>query len=210
MSSVERICARQDEKPMTGDARTASDLSGLAATGPAAAGQFDEVIIDLETTGLRWWAGDRMIGAGIWTPDGRPATCRSATRSGRTSPRNSSSSGRAGTPRQADRQHPHQVRPAHVPRDGIDLEAQGCTFGDVAHYAGLLDDHRRLFNQEDLALAYLAAPGLLTPRSARSRRPTATTWTRGSSRSTRPAWWRPAPRATSGSFTCSRPPCGRS
>jgi hypothetical protein len=32
---------------------------------------FDKVIIDLETTGLRWWDGDRMIGAGLWTPDGQ-------------------------------------------------------------------------------------------------------------------------------------------
>jgi hypothetical protein len=43
----------------------------------------------------------------------------------------------------------------------VDLEAQGCTFGDVAHYAALLDDHRRLFNQEDLALEFLAAPGII-------------------------------------------------
>src|SRR5665213_3300829 len=32
--------------------------------------QFDEVVLDLESTGLAWWKGDRMIGAGLRTPDG--------------------------------------------------------------------------------------------------------------------------------------------
>jgi hypothetical protein len=166
----------------------------------------------LETTGLRWWeVANRMIGAGLWTPDGRPATCRSATRSGRTS-----------SPRQFFEWCRRELRgkrivnirtkfDLHMLRvDGIDLEAQGCTFGDVAHYAGLLDDHRRLFNQEDLALAYLAAPGLLTAEECKVKAAHGYDLDPRKFAEYPPAWWRPAPRATSGSFTCCRPPCGRS
>ncbi len=117
---------------------------------------FDEIIVDLETDGLRWWAGDRMIGAGMWTPDGQtryfplrhnvgpnidPAVffewVRRAWRGKRIT----------------------NIRTKfdlHMFRaDGLDLEAIGCTFGDVAHYAALLDDQRRQFNQEALAKEYL-------------------------------------------------------
>jgi hypothetical protein len=38
---------------------------------------------------------------------------------------------------------------------GCDFEAAGCEVSDVAHYAALLDDHRRTFNQEALVDAYL-------------------------------------------------------
>src|SRR6185369_8065715 len=32
---------------------------------------MDEIFLDLETTGLRWYGKDRLIGTGILTPDGR-------------------------------------------------------------------------------------------------------------------------------------------
>lgn len=38
---------------------------------------------------------------------------------------------------------------------GADFEEQGATCSDVSHYAALLDDHRRTFNQEALVDAYL-------------------------------------------------------
>lgn len=44
----------------------------------------------------------------------------------------------------------------HISREwGVDLEAQGCTFGDVAHRAALLDDHRYRFNLDQLAKDFL-------------------------------------------------------
>lgn len=121
---------------------------------------FDEVIIDLETTGLRWWDGDRMIGAGVWTPDGKRRYypirhkigpniepekffdwCRRELRGKRIV-----------NIRTKFDLHNFRV-------DGIDLEAQGNTFGDVAHYAALLDDHRIRFNQEALVEAFLGEEG---------------------------------------------------
>jgi DNA polymerase-1 len=45
---------------------------------------------------------------------------------------------------------------AHMMREwGVDLIAQGCTFGDVGHYAALLDDNRRSFNLESVSQTYL-------------------------------------------------------
>lgn len=44
----------------------------------------------------------------------------------------------------------------HVNRnDGLDFESAGCTFGDVAHDAALLDDNRMRFNLEQLAHDFL-------------------------------------------------------
>lgn len=130
--------------------------------------QFDEVILDLETTGLRWWAGDRMIGAGIWTPDGVSRYLPIRHKIGPNIPesqffewcRRELRGKKITNIRTKFDLHNFRV-------DGIDLEAQGCTFGDVAHYAALLDDHRSAFNQQDLALAYLAKPGLLTPEECK-------------------------------------------
>lgn len=124
---------------------------------------FDEVIIDLETTGLRWWAGDQIIGAGLWTPDGRTRYLPIRHKMGPNIPVQQFFDWCRRELRSKRITNIRTKFDLHMFRgDNIDLEAQGCTFGDVAHYAGLLDDHRRLFNQEDLALAYLAAPGLLT------------------------------------------------
>lgn len=122
--------------------------------------QFKEVVVDLETTGLRWWDGDRMIGAGIWTPDGQKRYLPIRHKVGPNIPEE-----------QFFRWVKHELRDKRIVNirtkfdlhmfraDGVDLEQQGCTFGDVAHYAALLDDHRRLFNQADLAAAYLGDLG---------------------------------------------------
>lgn len=125
--------------------------------------RFDEVIIDLETTGLRWWDQDRLVGAAIWTPDGQSRYLPVRHQGSDNIPE-----GQFFEWCRREIRHKRVVNirtkfDLHTFRaDGIDLEAQGCTFGDVAHYAALLDDHRRLFNQEDLALAFLAAPGLIS------------------------------------------------
>ena len=117
---------------------------------------FDEVIIDLETDGLRWWAGDRMIGAGVRTPDGRRCYLPIRHEVGPNIPPE-----RFFTWCRQELKHKRVLNirtkfDVHMFRaDGIDLEAQGCAFGDVAHYAALLDDHRRLFNQEDLVRDFL-------------------------------------------------------
>lgn len=130
--------------------------------------QFDEIIIDLETTGLRWWDTDRMVGAGLWTPDGRTRYLPIRHKLGPNIPE---STFFEWCRRELRGKRITNIRTKfdlHTFRaDGINLEDQGCTFGDVAHYAGLLDDHRKRFNQQDLALEFLAANGIITPEECK-------------------------------------------
>lgn len=114
------------------------------------------VIIDLETNGLRWWAGDRLIGAGIRTPDGRRRYLPIRHKVGPNFSEDQFFRWARTELRDIKITNIRTKFDIHMFKaDGIDLEAQGCSFADVAHYAALLDDHRRLFNQEDLAEAYL-------------------------------------------------------
>lgn len=111
----------------------------------------ENVELDAETTGLRWWAGDRPVGwavhadAGAWylpvAHRGGPnlerahvyAMLRDTLRGKRVTNLNTRFD-------------------VHVAReDGLDLEAVGVTPSDVAHHAALLDDHRRTFSLETLA-----------------------------------------------------------
>lgn len=118
--------------------------------------QFDEVVLDLETTGLRWWDKDRMIGAGLWTPDGQTRYLPIRHKVGPNIPEATFFEWMRREFRGKRVVNIRTKFDLHMLReDRIDLEAQGCTFGDVAHYAALLDDHRRLFNQADLVKAFL-------------------------------------------------------
>lgn len=112
---------------------------------------FDEVIIDLETDGLRWWGDNRLIGAGLRTPDGQTRYLPIRHKVGPNIPEEQFFEW---CRRELRGKRVLNIRTKfdlHMFRaDSIDLEAQGCTFGDVAHYAALLDDHRVKFNQHDL------------------------------------------------------------
>jgi DNA polymerase I-like protein with 3'-5' exonuclease and polymerase domains len=117
---------------------------------------FDHIILDLETDGLRWWDQSRMIGAGLWTPDGRTRYLPIRHRGGQNLCEATFFRWCARELRGKRIVNIRTKFDLHMFRsDGIDLEAQGNTFGDVAHYAALLDDHRRLFNQADLVKAFL-------------------------------------------------------
>lgn len=114
------------------------------------------IILNAETTGLKWWAEDRPIGWSYVLPE----------------------SGRRGyLPIRHDQGAEHNLpleqvssflgslRGMHVDNintkfdlhmaraDGSDLvEGTGNTFGDAAFYAALLDDHRMRFNLDQLSL----------------------------------------------------------
>jgi DNA polymerase I-like protein with 3'-5' exonuclease and polymerase domains len=118
--------------------------------------QFDEVILDLESDGLRWWDGNRMVGCGLWTPDGKTRYLPIRHKVGPNIPEEQFFRWARTELRGKKITNIRLKFDCHLFRaDGINLETQGNTFADVAHYAALLDDHRRLFNQEDLAEAYL-------------------------------------------------------
>jgi len=120
--------------------------------------QFDEVIIDHESTGLAWWRDDEIIGTGIWTPDGVTRYLPIRHKIGPNIPIDRY---KEWATRELRGKRVVNIRTKfdlHLFRkDGIDLDAQGCTFGDVAHYAALLDDHRTHFNQKDLVAAFLGS-----------------------------------------------------
>jgi DNA polymerase-1 len=121
---------------------------------PSLDGEHD-VAIDLETTGLKWWDGDRPIGISI--------TSRRGTQYLPFGHRGGGNLDEAVVKRWAARELRGKCLiglnlkfDLHFMREwGIDLEAQGCTADDVAHSAALLDDHRTRFSLDRLAQDFL-------------------------------------------------------
>lgn len=124
---------------------------------PSLAGHTD-IRIDFETTGLKWWDGDRPIGVAYHLP---------ATGESGYLPYGHKGGGNLGKEQVIDWLR-HEVRGKHIVNsktnfdvhmarvEGVDLVEQGNTFSDVAFYAALLDDHRNRFSQEILVRDFLA------------------------------------------------------
>jgi DNA polymerase-1 len=115
----------------------------------------DEIALDCETDGLKWWGGNLPVGIAVGTPDGRrwylPWRHAGGNLDEDTVKR------WARTELKGKRIVNLNTRfDTHMMYQwGVDLEAQGCTFGDVGHYAALLDDHRRSFSLENISQDYL-------------------------------------------------------
>ena len=124
---------------------------------PVLRGKYRRVVVDLETTGLEWWKGDRPIGFAVHAPESGESWYLPFGHRGGGNLDESTVKRWAQT----------ELRDLHIDNIhtkfdvlmsrawDVDLEAQGCTFGDVAHYAALLDDHRQRFNQEILVKDFL-------------------------------------------------------
>jgi DNA polymerase-1 len=114
-----------------------------------------ELARDTETTGLRWWDGDRVVGVSYaWFEDEKVRSIYLPT-------------GHRGggnlDPDLVARWEREQIKGKHLDglntkfdihssrESGLDLVALGCTFGDVGLNAALLDDHRRFFSLESIA-----------------------------------------------------------
>lgn len=118
----------------------------------------DDIDLDCETDGLKWWSGHRPVGIALRGPDGQSWYL----------PFGHHNAGNANL-------NPDQVRnylngelkhkritnlntrfDAHMLFQwGVDLDALGCRVSDVGHHAALLDDHRRKFSLESVAQDYL-------------------------------------------------------
>lgn len=110
-----------------------------------------EIFMDLESEGLRWWDGHRQIGSAILYGD-RCDYFPIRHRVGPNIPEETYFRWKREQLRGVKITNINLRFDLHLERmDGIDLDEQGCTFGDVAHYAALCDDHRRRFNQKELA-----------------------------------------------------------
>lgn len=116
----------------------------------------DLVAYDLETTGLRWWAGDRPVGVVVAWQDGDRVESRYLPFGHRGGDRQHSEEGvrRFVVDQLAGKTLTGLNLPfdAHTSREwGADLEAIGCRLADVGHRAALLDDHRTKFSLEAIA-----------------------------------------------------------
>lgn len=118
---------------------------------------FSTIRLDWETTGVRWWepGGARPVGVSV-RAGGVSTYLPFAHRGG-------GNLDEAVVQRWARRElrgkrivNINTKFEIHVAREwGVDLAAQGNTFGDVAHYAALLDDKRRTFSLEAVARDFL-------------------------------------------------------
>ena len=114
-----------------------------------------EIELDTETTGLRWYAGDRPVGIVIRLPDGR----KQYLPWGHTGGNLDEETVKRWAQRELRGKHINNQNirfDIHMLRAwGVDLEEQGCTFSDPSHWAALLDEYRKEFNLDVLAKDYL-------------------------------------------------------
>lgn len=116
-----------------------------------------DIILNFETNGLNWAKGDRPIGLTVGSLDGKMRRYLPFAHQGGDN-----------LPEERVKEFAQQqIRDKNITNIrtsfdvhmadvwGIDLEAQGNTVSDIAHYAALLDDHRKKFALDVLAQDYL-------------------------------------------------------
>lgn len=130
--------------------------SNWSPESPPSLDGIKNIFLDFETTGVKWWEGDVPIGLALRTPDGKSGYYPWGHRGGGNLCEETM---RRWCKEQLRNKHITNLNTkfeVHMARNfGIDLEEQGCTLGDVAHYAALLDDNRTKFNLEDLSQEFL-------------------------------------------------------
>ncbi len=125
---------------------------------PAFPDLSDEPVLryDVESDGLRWWAGDRTCGYAVWAPKRQQGYYFPTRHLGGGNLPEAQVHAFLRSPQglKGKRLVGLNVRfDGHMSREsGLDLvEDLGCTFGDVGHYAALIDDHRREFSLNAVA-----------------------------------------------------------
>ena len=150
------MAKKPNDTPVLFDEFTDPVDTGWRPVAPPSLNGVKEIFFDTEFRTLRWWDKPDLAGISIWTPElgGFYLPIRHA---------GGGNLDEAVVKRWVNEQWKH-IRcvglntrgDVHQLREwGADLEAQGCTVGDVSHYAALLDDHRMRFNLDALAQEYL-------------------------------------------------------
>lgn len=105
---------------------------------------IEDVYLDFETSGLKWWEDHVPVGAAVATRDGRKWYLPWGHDGGGNLPWDSCERFLKRELRGKRIKNLNTRFDLHMGRKvGVDLEAQGCKVGDVGHYAALLDDNRR-------------------------------------------------------------------
>jgi DNA polymerase I-like protein with 3'-5' exonuclease and polymerase domains len=127
-----------------------------------------DIIVNIESTGLRWWENDEPLSVTVGTIDGKRQWFLPWGFTGGNLPRE-----------QVIKFMQTEFRAKRITNGntkfdvnmlckvGVDLEAMDCTVSDVQHYAALLDDNRKKFNLDLLAEEFLG--GARVPRVDESR-----------------------------------------
>jgi DNA polymerase I-like protein with 3'-5' exonuclease and polymerase domains len=132
-------------------------LSTWTPDTPPSLSGVDEVYLDCETDGLRWWEDSRPIGIAVKRP---------GEERGKYLPFGHRGGGNLGESIVKEWAHRElrgkKIRNLKMKFDvhemrawGVDLIEQGCTFTDISHTAALLDDNRRQFNLDILLRDFL-------------------------------------------------------
>jgi DNA polymerase-1 len=116
--------------------------------------------LDFETNGLQWWAGDAPVGiAWMFTRSGRRGYSAFGHQGGGNSCDKLAAQRWLNSLRGVHIDNANTKFDLHMSRAGmgVDLtDKRGNTFGDVAHRAALLDDHRFRFGLDQLAKDFLS------------------------------------------------------
>lgn len=113
--------------------------------------RYTEIELDCETTGLRWWAGDKAVGYAIKYGDKEQYLPIRHNGGGNldeaTVHRWMERELRGKLITNANSRYDNHI----IYNEGVDLEAQDCIWADVQHYAALLDEYRREYDLESLS-----------------------------------------------------------
>lgn len=141
---------------------------GWVAQAPRPLDGISDIVLNFETTGLKWAQGDHPIGVTVGTLDGAFQQYLPWGHTGGNLPREQVIEFLR---REVRGKRIHNINMAfdlHMGRvAGVDFEGQGNRVTDIAHTAALLDDHRKRFALDVLAADFLG--GAKIPRLDESR-----------------------------------------
>lgn len=126
---------------------TIESTSTWTPSAPPILDGIDEIALDVESTGLKWWRGDRPVGLAVGFKRGHEYVTQYlpfAHRGGGNLDENVVKRWAREQLRGKRLKNLNSKFDNHMMHEwGIDLEEQNCVWGDIGHYMGLLHDQRR-------------------------------------------------------------------
>jgi DNA polymerase I-like protein with 3'-5' exonuclease and polymerase domains len=115
------------------------------------------ICLDWETTGLRWWAGDKPVGGSVCLPNGLTHYLAWGHRGGGNNISEEGAQAYFNAIEGIEICNLNTRFEEHMKRawTGRGFDAQGCRLTDVSHYVALLEDQRFELNQKAIVRDYL-------------------------------------------------------